>query len=120
MDLNNNQEIKAEPGTHGGARPGAGRKPGSVTKLKIRDYVSQDQVDELVELLIKKVKEGDPVLMKFLVEQLFGKAAQSLDLTSGEEKLGVMLVEIIGKQKKDGDSQPQDQVPGGVSGAHNA
>lgn len=61
----------------GGKRPGAGRPVGSTNKYKIVDFFTDEEIVELVEEAKRKAKK-DPILMKFLLEQLFGKAKQPL------------------------------------------
>lgn len=71
----------------GGKRQGSGRKPGvsKATKLKrkIQDHFSDDEVKELIEDA-KQMARNKPEIMKFLLEQIFGKAPQQVELT-GED-----------------------------------
>lgn len=66
----------------GGKRKGSGRKPGvsKVTQLKrtIQDYITEDEVKSLIDTAKEQAKEK-PELMKFLLEQVFGKAAQTIE-----------------------------------------
>lgn len=69
----------------GGVRKGAGRKPGVSTKRKIEDYFTEEEIIDLV----KSLKEGmqtDPILKRFVAEQLFGKAPQRMELTGKDGK----------------------------------
>ena len=59
----------------------AGRPKGSTSRPQIRDYFSDQEIRELVENAKEKAKT-DPLLLKFLVEQVFGKAIQPI---GGEE-----------------------------------
>lgn len=70
----------------GGARPGAGRPKGSITRPQLRDFYTDKEIKDFVADLKKSAKK-DPGLKKFVAEQLFGKAQQSVDLTTGGEKL---------------------------------
>lgn len=68
----------------GGKRPGAGRKPGvskaTQIKRKIQEYFSEEDVKEFIALAKQQAKTK-PELMKFLLEQIFGKAPQQVELT---------------------------------------
>jgi hypothetical protein len=65
-------------GKNGGARPGAGRKPGVTNRPQLRDILTQDQIDALVAKGIEKADAGDSLMLKFMLEQIFGKAPQPL------------------------------------------
>jgi hypothetical protein len=63
---------------HGGARPGAGRKPGVSSRPQLRDQLTDKQIEALVQKGIDKANDGDSILLKFMLEQIFGKAPQPL------------------------------------------
>lgn len=65
-------------GKNGGARPGAGRPKGSTTRPQLRDQLTQKQIDALVAKAFEKADDGDSILLKFMLEQIFGKAPQPL------------------------------------------
>ena len=65
--------------SRGGKRPGAGRPEGTTKKPKISDYITEAEVKSLVATAKKQAKMK-PELLKFLLEQIFGKAPQSLEL----------------------------------------
>ena len=74
---------------NGGAREGAGRKPGSTNKLRVTDFFSGSERERLVikaKLLAFGTADTKPDkdLIKFLFEQLFGKATQRTELTGAE------------------------------------
>ena len=73
---------------NGGARPGAGRKKGSTNKLRVTDFFNGEERDRLVEqaklLTINAEGNPDKEMVKFLWEQLFGKATQRNELTGAE------------------------------------
>ena len=79
----------------GGKRLGAGRKPaGASIKRNFQDYFTEEEVVALVESVKK-----DPKLKGFLVEQLFGKAPQRIEMTGKDgEPLVVQISEIIAKK----------------------
>lgn len=77
--MNTNQENQA----WGGKREGAGRPKGSGNKPRISDYITLDEVKALVETA-KRTAGDKPELLKFLLEQIFGKARQNIGLDGGE------------------------------------
>jgi hypothetical protein len=67
----------AAPSFHfysGGAKPGAGRRPGVTNNPQLRDQLSQEQIDALVAKGIEKADAGDSLMLKFLLGEIFGKA----------------------------------------------
>lgn len=92
-ELNNNQHFKKSQG-HGGKRPGAGRPAGARQKLLIRDFINEEDARKLVEKVKMLANKGDVTLLKFLVEQVFGKAPQSIDL-NGEILKGELTDEQL-------------------------
>jgi len=61
----------------GGKRPGAGRPKGSVMRPQLRDYFTKKDRREVVDML-KTHMVDDMNLLKFVAEQLFGKAPQPI------------------------------------------
>ena len=60
----------------------AGRPKGSKNSsniLKLRSFVNKREIERFVELAKKKAQE-DPQLLKFMLEQIFGKAPQTVDM----------------------------------------
>jgi hypothetical protein len=60
----------------------AGRPKGSKNSsniLKLRNFLNKREIERFVELAKKKAEE-DPQLLKFLLEQCFGKAPQTVDM----------------------------------------
>lgn len=82
----------------GGARPGAGRPAGSSTLPKLRDALTPEQVETLVQKVVEKAEAGDSLLLKFMLEQIYGKAPQPL---TGDKDNSVYLagVEITVRKK---------------------
>jgi len=78
----------------GGKQPGAGRPKGSTTRPQIRDYFTKKDIETIVDML-KTHMVDDMQLLKFVAEQIFGKAPQSLDLTSGGEKLPTPILSHV-------------------------
>jgi len=70
----------------GGARKGAGRKPGKTFRLL--DVLKQKHIDEFIEFLIDNYKE-DARLMIWMGDHIFGKAPQAIDITSKGEAIGL-------------------------------
>lgn len=68
-------EISKENGKNGG------RPVGSTTKPQIKDYMSKNGVEKLMKTAHKMAGEGDSHMLKFLLDQYFGKARQSLEMT---------------------------------------
>ena len=79
----------------GGKQPGAGRPKGSTPRPQRRDYYSEKERKALAADLKKRAKKDDS-LFKFELEQVFGKAAQSIDLTSDGDKfegIGTIIIQ---------------------------
>src|SRR4051812_28515871 len=66
----------------GGARPGAGRPKGSVTRPQLRNYF--DEAETAARGRLKERAKTDSTILKFLGEQVFGKAPQPLTGEDGE------------------------------------
>lgn len=68
----------------GGKREGAGRRPGvskaTLLKNKIQEHFSETEVKQLIKDA-KKMAKTKPEIMKFLLEQIFGKAPQRIEMT---------------------------------------
>ena len=89
--MNKNHENQK---TWGGRRENAARPTGTFNKPQIRDFISEEEVKKLVTLAKKKASEGDMNIMKFLLEQVFGRAHQTGDL---EISGGFDLVSLLKK-----------------------
>lgn len=81
--------------------PGHTANPnGRPPKKKIEDYIGEDEKEELVQLFINQSREK-PELMRLLIEQLFGKAKQTMDLGNKDDKpFSLEISEKIAKKKK--------------------
>ena len=101
------QDVKLKTNQAGGARPGAGRPKGTSNKLRVTDFFSGEERDRLVmeaKLLAfgDGEKKPDKDMLKFLMEQLFGKAKQTTVQEDEEgNKLAPVLVKIL---KNDGNT----------------
>lgn len=93
-ELKNNQDSKK---SWGGARPGGGRPKGSKSKLVITDFFTPEDINRLVdELRIQIYEAKDKDMIKFAVEQLFGKATQRNEHTGADgEQLVFAIAEAI-------------------------
>lgn len=65
------------------------RPKGSTTRPQIRQFLKEEDIREIMGVAVKKAKEGDVIMAKFLLEQSFGKAPQNLDITSGGKPLNI-------------------------------
>lgn len=63
----------------GGRQPGAGRPKGSTTKPRLSDFLTKEEVGELVSKAYEMAKGGDTTMLKFVLEQHFGKAIQPVE-----------------------------------------
>jgi hypothetical protein len=88
--------------THGGKRKNAGRKEGeaipSLIKRKFKDYYSEKEIIDIINLAKVKAKEH-PDVLKYVLDQLFGKAPQNIQMT-GEDggKIQIEVSEAIAKK----------------------
>ena len=62
-----------------------GGRPKGVSEIRhrLRDYITQAEADKLLTRA-KEMAETDPTMLKFLLEQIFGKAPQALEI-SGQD-----------------------------------
>lgn len=79
-----------------------GRPLGSKNKIRFKDHLSLREIARLVELA-KKRAETDSSILKFLLEQIFGRAVQPLGNDSNE----VFKLQIL--RADDGDKN--DKAP---------
>ena len=76
---------------NGGKRKGAGRPKGAISKVKqtLKEMISDDMAKELIAKLFEQAKNGSTDAAKYLIDQKYGKANQSIDNNiSG----GVMII----------------------------
>ena len=94
-------------GKRGGAQPGAGRPKGSTRKFKfsIKENFTRTEIKEFVKLAKEKAKAGDREMLKFLLEQVYGKPVQATALTNREGE------DIVIKQVNYNVDANQDSLP---------
>lgn len=83
---------------NGGARPGSGRKPGSVgmnsqamRKLLVEFAEMPDNRDLFFEKLRQKLEEGNDRVLTWYGDQVLGRAIQTVEL--GEETRKLIVLE---------------------------
>lgn len=67
-------EIARENGKKGG------RPKGSTTKPRISDYLNERDIDALLDKAYEMAVNGNEAMLKFILEQKFGKAVQPTDM----------------------------------------
>ncbi len=67
----------------GGKRKGAGRKHGSTTRPQLRASFNDKELKDFVNDLKAKAKT-DPTIMRFVAEQIFGRATQPIGNDEGQ------------------------------------
>lgn len=86
--------------TNGGKREGAGRKKGSTTRPQLRDFYTEEELKTFIEDLKEKAKT-DTNIMKFVAEQVFGKAVQPIGNDDGKPLIVQFDNAFISPSKKD-------------------
>ena len=81
----------------GGARPGAGRPVGSITRPQLRDYWTPEQIEEFFKGLFDRQKTSDRIAV-WCAEQIAGKAPQPLTGADGGP-IQIAGVEITVRKK---------------------
>jgi len=71
------------------------RPVGSVNKPKIASYIGLKDMEKISAKAIELAKGGDSIMIKFLMEQYFGKAVQPISGEKDGEKLAPILVKFI-------------------------
>lgn len=62
----------------GGKRVGAGKPKGMTNRPVFRNAVTEAQANRLIAKAIKMADDGDTNMLKFVLEQIYGKAVQPL------------------------------------------
>ena len=76
--------TSAENGKKGGRPKGSRHKP------KITDHMTQQEAEVLLAVSLQKAMDGSETMMKFLLEQFYGKAMQRTELT-GEDGANLQI-----------------------------
>lgn len=92
---------------NGGARPGAGRKPGSMNKKTIEQKMVERTLREMLlpyaesvaQALIAKAQAGDVAAIKEYHERTHGKVTDHFNHTSNGETIAPLLVKFIDADK---------------------
>src|SRR5258708_12964855 len=83
----------------GGKRAGSGRKKGSKSVgMMFRQYIKESDIKTYVEYMLSSYMGSDK-LATWVGEYLFVKPVQSIDVTSGGEKLPAPLLVALGPRK---------------------
>lgn len=83
----------------GGARKGAGRKPGSKDKPHISQYWTEEQIRDFYQGLYERQKTSDRIAV-FCAEQISGKAPQAITGPDGGP-IEVDVVEVTFREAPD-------------------
>jgi len=99
----------------GGYRPGSGRKPGTVSKAaqlkrRFEDYFTEAEVKDLMADL-KNAMARDPKLQIFVLEQLFGKAPQRLEVTGRDGSQLVVSMQYVNPDAGDATGKDNHDTP---------
>ena len=92
---------------NGGARPGAGRKPGPTAK-PFREFVSEEEKQKFVEFILDQYM-GDMRLAIWLGNQLYGQAPQSIDHTTLGQALPTPILNVLSDNGDKKGIQPQEE-----------
>lgn len=68
------------------------RPVGATTKPQIGDYIGKKNIEKLTGIAVKKAEAGDVVMLKFLLEQVYGRPAQNINM-GGDLRLEVKFDE---------------------------
>lgn len=81
----------------GGKRPGAGRPKGvskaTLLKRNFQDYFTEKEVKEFIAIAKEQAKH-DPIVFKFVLEQIFGKAPQRM-VVAGDQDHPIPLLHVL-------------------------
>lgn len=97
---------------HGGARPGAGRKPGVVSQAK-RDLaeMAKEHADAALQTLVQIATGGESEAARVsaanaILDRAYGRPAQSMALSNPDgSPLGPTIVKIVAATHDNGDGQ---------------
>lgn len=81
--------IKGKTGNPNGRPKGSGMKP------RLSDYLTESQVKKLIAKAYEMAENGNEKMLQFVLEHNFGKAAQSMDITSGGKELPQPILNAV-------------------------
>jgi len=67
-----------------------GRPKGATTRPQLRDQLTPQRITALVKKAEEMANNGDPTMLKFLLEQVYGKAVQPLG-NDGDQPLKIAI-----------------------------
>ena len=62
-----------------GHKPMGGRPKGSISKPRFSDYITEKEVNTLIKKAFALAQKGNETMLKFCLEQHFGKALQPVE-----------------------------------------
>lgn len=68
-----------------------GRPKGSITKPRLSDHLSQEEIMAIVNKAKEMALAGNESMIKLITEQYYGKAAQAVDVTTDGEKIQTVV-----------------------------
>lgn len=84
----------------------AGRPKGSKNLPKLCDYLGKERIDKLAEKAYEvAIEKGDATMLKFLLEQIYGKAAQPITGADGEDLFPKPILANILNKKDENNKQ---------------
>lgn len=92
----------------------AGRPAGSSNKPKLALHLGQENIDKLVEKAKEIALAGDAIMLKFLLEQVYGKAIQAIEGTGENGEITIRGIEYIIPNVKTTDTtndNPASSIP---------
>lgn len=64
-------------------------------KKKIRDYLKEKDVKELIKIAHEQAKAGDKKMLQFLLDHSFGKPRQNVGLDGGKDGQPIMTMSAM-------------------------
>ena len=83
----------------GGRQPGAGRPKGSTNVPQFRDFITDKDIENWLEILRDQVVQDNKLLM-WALDHVYGKAPQSMDVTTGGQTLQPVLVKFLNEDDR--------------------
>lgn len=88
-----------------------GRPP----KRKIEDYITEEDVIEIIEAAKKEAKKGKPQLLETLLGYMFGRPRQNIGLDGGEEGLSIKFSNLYnGLPRTTSETSGDHQIKGEI------